>query len=64
MLRTATVPGDWVSGRLNPSAQISSSTWLAKALALPGSSSASVRSIAASICGLPILPKLLSPSEA
>ena len=57
------LPGDWNSGRLKPSCQIIVSTWLASTRALSWSSSDSVSSILASIAGLPILPKLLSPSE-
>ena len=60
LLRTATLPGDWNSGRLNPTPQISLSSSLASSRAFAGSSSSKVCSIFASISGLPILPKLLS----
>ena len=61
LLRTATLPGDWNSGRLNPSAQISLSSSLASALCLLGVEFVEdVCSTFASISGLLILPKLLS----
>ena len=57
LLRTATLPGDWNSARLNLSHSIVS-TSLASARALAGSNSSSTWSTFASISGEEILPKL------